>query len=187
MELPSASLATAGATLLPIAYYAVQGWFNRPRNVRNVKKNVICLPSKSGKTSLAKSLVSNKNMMLIDLDEFIKTVNEPELLDKIDDAKANNNTGLYSILYGSAADKALDFVKTEIKKDPKLRCIFLTSDFDWSVKRFKSDQIYVAIPSQNLHKSILEAAPKEEREAIASHRLDFIQRLPFESVKTYNS
>lgn len=188
MELITGSLTSATAVgLVPIAYYLGNGCLNRVRSVNTIKKNVICLPSKSGKTSLAKSLVSNKNVLLIDLDEFIKTVNEPSLLEKVEEAKKEGNTGLYSILYSKCSDEALNFVKKELKKDKNLRAIFLTSDFNWSLKRFKKDQIYVSIPSAKLHKEIVDNAPEGEKETIRNHRLEFIHQLPFESVRTYNS
>ena len=185
--LTGAAAISAGTTLLPIAYYVGVGCFNRVRDVTRIKKNIICLPSKSGKSTLAKSLVSNKNMLLIDLDEFIKTINDKDLLEKIQLAKDNQDTGLYHILYGMASDKAYEFVKARTDKDKKLRCIFLTSDYAWSMKKFKKDALYVAIPSHSLHKSILESAPKEERDQIEKDRIEFINRLPYESVKTYNS
>jgi adenylate kinase family enzyme len=177
----------AGSVLLPLAYYAGRSCFRRIRDSKTVKKNVICLPSKSGKSTLAKSLVSNKNMLLIDLDEFIKTVNDKDLLEKIRKAKEDQDTGLYHILYGMAADKAYDFVKKETSKDKELRCIILTADYAWSRKKFKDDALYVAVPSHDLHKSILESAPKDERDQIEKDRMEFINRLPYESVKTYNS
>jgi len=185
--LASYAAISAGTTLLPIAYYVGKGCFGRIRNAKDIKKNIICLPSKSGKSSLAKSLVSNKNFLLIDLDEFIKSVNDKELLEKIQKAKEDQDTGLYHILYGKAADTALDFVKKESAKEKNLRCIFLTSEYDWSMKRFKRDAVYVAIPSRNLHKEILESSPKDQREQIEKDRMEFINRLPYDAVKTYNS
>lgn len=183
---PSAAF-SAGSALLPIAYYAGRSCFRRIRAATSIKKNVVCLPSKSGKSTLAKSLVSNKNILLVDLDEFIKTVNDDKLLEKITQAKNDHDTGLYHILYGKAADEALDFIKKETRKDPDLRVILLTADYSWSRKKFRDDALYVAIPSHDLHKQILESAPKEERDQIEKDRIEFINRLPYDSVKTYNS
>lgn len=185
--LGTSAAVSAGASLLPIAYYLGVGCFGRIRDATRIRKNVICLPSRSGKSSLAKSLVSNKNILLIDLDEFIKTVNDKDLLEKIQKAKEDQDTGLYHILYSMAADKALEFVRTESKKEPSLRIIILTADFAWSHKKFKNDALYVAIPSHSLHKQILESTPKDQREQVEKDRIEFINRLPFESVKTYNS
>lgn len=185
--LGTSAAVSAGATLLPIAYYIGVGCFGRIRDAARIRKNVICLPSRSGKSTLAKSLVSNKNLLLVDLDEFIKTVNEKDLLEKIQKAKDDQDTGLYHILYGMAADKALEFVRRESKKDSHLKIILLTSDFEWSHKKFKNDALYVAIPSHNLHKQILESTPKDQREQVEKDRIEFINRLPFESVKTYNT
>ena len=185
--LGSTTIAGAGATLLPIAYYLGVGCFRRIREATRIKKNVICLPSRSGKSTLAKSLVSNKNLLLVDLDEFIETVNDKDLLEKIKKAKEEHDTGLYHILYGRAADEALEFIKKESKKDPALRIILLTSDFEWSSRKFRNDALYVAIPSHSLHKQVLESTPKDIREQVEKDRIEFINRLPFESVKTYNS
>lgn len=185
--LGTSAAVSVGASLLPIAYYVGMGCFGRMRDATHIRKNVICLPSRSGKSTLAKELVSNKNILLIDLDEFIKTVNDKDLLDKIQKAKEDQDTGLYHILYGMAADKALDFVRKESKKEPTLRIIILTAEFAWSHKKFKNDALYVAIPSHTLHKQILESTPKDQREQVEKDRIEFINRLPFESVKTYNS
>lgn len=188
MEMVGTSAAvSAGSALLPIAYYAGRSCFKRIRDATHIKKNVVCLPTKSGKSTLAKSLVSNKNILLVDLDEFIATVNDDKLLEKISKAKADHDTGLYHILYGKAADEALDFIKKETKKDPVLRVILLTADYSWSRKKFKDDALYVAIPSHDLHKQILESAAKDDRDQIEKDRIEFINRLPYDSVKTYNS
>jgi hypothetical protein len=69
-----------------------------------------------------------------------------------------------------------------------MRALFLTSDFDWSSRKFakKWDAIYVVIPSGELFKEILEKHP-EDRIRLEHERAELLSRLPYEGVQTYNS
>lgn len=148
---------------------------------------VVCVPPCSGKIELSKKLVSNKNVIIIELDSFIRTVNDKEHLEQMDKAEKEENNGLYHILYSMAASKALNFVRTELAKDKKMKTIYLTSDYEWSLRSFPAHRVYVTIPSRELQTTIIASTPKELHEKMDRQRTEFISRLPYDAVKTFNS
>lgn len=150
-------------------------------------ESVVCVPPCSGKIELSKKLVSNKNVIIIELDSFIRTVNDKEHLDQMDKAEKEENNGLYHILYSMAASKALNFVRTELAKDKKMKTIYLTSDYEWSLRSFPAHRVYVTIPSRELQATIIASTPKELHEKMDRQRTEFISRLPYDAVKTFNS
>ena len=148
---------------------------------------VVCVPPCTGKVELSKKLVSNKDLIVIELDSFIRDVNEKELLDRLAAAEKEENNGLAHILYSMAASKALKFVRSELAKDKKMQTIFLTSDYEWSQRSFPAHRLYVAIPSRELHTTIVGTTPKDQHEKMDRQRTEFIGRLPYEAAKTFNS
>lgn len=166
---------------------ASKSWSLFSKSSPELRESVICLPPFPMKGDITHKLVSTKNVILIDLDSFIKTINEKELLSQIEDAEKTENNGLHHILYSMAASKALDFVRREISKDPKMSAIFVTSDYEWSTRNFPPHRLFVAIPSRDLHLKIVESTPKDEKEKIERTRTEFISRLSYDSVRTFNS
>lgn len=167
------------------------GWFGLGKKVDETVKPkqefVICVPPFPKRAELTQKLVSNKNLILIDLDSFISTVNDKSLLEQIEQADRTENNALHHILYSMAASKALDFVRREVSKDTKMKAVLITSDYEWSTRNFESQCTYAAIPSRDLHKQILEATPKEDKERVEKQRVDFISRLPYDAVRTFNT
>lgn len=167
------------------------GWFGFGKKADEVVKPkqefVICVPPFPKRAELTQKLVSNNNTILIDLDSFIASVNEKTLLDQITEAERSENNALHHILYSMAASKALDFVRREVSKDPKLKAVMITSDFEWSSRNFDSHCIYAALPSRDLHKHIAEATAKEDKERVERQRTEFISRLPYDAVRTFNT
>lgn len=166
-----------------------RGWFGRKVDdvVKPEQEYVICVPPFPKRAELTQKLVSNKNIILVDLDSFIATVNDKALLDQIAEAERQENNALYHILYSGAASKALDFVRREISKDPKMKAVLITSDYEWSTRNFDPFCTYVALPSRHLHHQILETTPKDEVERVDKQRTDFISHLPYDAVRTFNT
>ena len=167
------------------------GWFGFGKKEESVVKPdqefVICVPPFPKRAELTQKLVSNKNIILIDLDSFIDTVNEKKLLDQIADAEKSENNALHHILYSMAASKALDFVRREVSKDSKMKAVLITSDYEWSSRNFEPHCIYAALPSRDLHKQIVDATPKDDVERVEKQRVEFISRLPYDAVRTFNT
>jgi hypothetical protein len=148
---------------------------------------VVCVPPCTGKVELSKKLVSNKDVIIIELDSFIRDVNDKELLDRLATAEKDDNNGLAHILYSMAASKALGFVRRELAKDKKMQTIYLTSDYEWSQRSFPAHRLFVAIPSRTLHTTLVASSPKEQHDKLDKQRVEFISRLPYEAAKTFNS
>jgi hypothetical protein len=148
---------------------------------------VVCVPPCTGKVELSKKLVSNKDLIVIELDSFIHDVNDKDLLERLAKAEKEENNGLTHILYSMAASKALSFVRRELAKDKKMQTIFLTSDFEWSQRSFPEHRLYVAIPSRELHNTIISTTPKDKLDKVEKQRTEFIGRLPYEAAKTFNT
>ena len=153
----------------------------------NENEFVVCVPPCTGKVELSKKLVSNKQLIVIELDSFIRDVNDKELLERLDTAEKEDNNGLTHILYSMAASKALSFVREELSKDRKMKVVYLTSDFEWSERSFPAHQLYVAIPSRELHRTIVGTTPTSEHEKLDRQRTEFIGRLPYDAAKTFNT
>jgi hypothetical protein len=165
-----------------------KGWLNWSKGDEEEKSEyVVCVPPCTGKVELSKKLVSNKNVIIIELDSFIRDVNEKELLARLAAAEKEENHGLAHILYSMAASKALGFVREELAKDRKMQTIYLTSDYEWSTRSFPAHRIYVALPSRELHAKTVATTPKDQQEKMERQRTEFISRLPYEAAKTFNS
>jgi len=54
------------------------------RNPTKIQKHVLLLPSRSGKSYLYSKLASQKNYMVIDVDEFLKTCSSRDEIDRLD-------------------------------------------------------------------------------------------------------
>jgi hypothetical protein len=178
-------------TSVPKSAPKKSGWFGFGKKEEPVVKPdqefVICVPPFPKRAELTQKLVSNKNIILIDLDSFIDTVNEKKLLDQIADAERSENNALHHVLYSMAASKALDFVRREVSKDSKMKAVLITSDYEWSSRNFEPHCIYAALPSRDLHKQIVEATPKDDVERVEKQRVEFISRLPYDAVRTFNT
>lgn len=173
----------------PMGTTPAKRWWNPFRKPLTLEHNefVVCVPPCTGKVELSKKLVSNKDLIIIELDSFIRDVNEKELLDRLAAAEKEENNGLHHILYSMAASKALGFVREELAKDKKMQTIYLTSDYEWSTRSFPAHRLYVAIPSRELHSTIVATAHKDKHEKMERQRTEFISRLPYEAAKTFNS
>ena len=183
----SIAIATA-TTLLPIASYIGRSCWRRVRDAKKIQKSVVVIPSKSGKSYLARSLAGHSGATLIDLDEFIRVVVSPDERKDIDEAKHTGDTGLYKILSGIAYDKAFQFVREETQRNKKMKAIFLTNDLSWAERRFENkwDAVFVVMPSGDLFKKICDEHP-DVAEELKHERAEMLSRLPYESVQTYNS
>jgi hypothetical protein len=176
------------SVLLPLAVRGVISCYGRVRSPEKIRKNIICLPRYSGKSHLAKSLVSNKGLLVCDLDEYIVSpgVNVPELISQYTEAVGKGNRSLASFLYKRMVGKAFDFIREESKK-AKERVIYLTSDLDFAKSRVKEDAIYCLIPSAELFEEITKDLSEEKKAEIRKDREHYLAKIPFESIKTFHS
>jgi shikimate kinase len=176
------------SVLLPLAVKGAISCYGRARCPEKIRKNIIVLPRFSGKSHLAKSLVSNKKLIVCDLDEYIVSpgVNSPELISQYQEAEEKGNRSLSAFLYKRMVGKAFDFIREESKK-AKERVLYLTSDLDFAKSRVKEDAIYCLIPSAELFEEITKDLPEDKKAEIRKDREHFLARIPFEAIKTFHS
>jgi len=188
MEISTATTITALSSLYPIALFTYRHCLNRVRKASNIQKHTLLIPSRSGKTYLYQKLASQKNYMIIDVDEFMKTCSTPEEIERLTNAKKNNSFYEYDLYYKATADKVLKFIREQIKANRKLKVLFLTSCYNWSLQ-FKTDSVCVASPNSEYWDKILSKVENEkEKEHLRKYRQHFLDSLPSQNaVCTYNS
>jgi len=177
------------AILTPVAMYT---WNNcikpKIRNPTKIQKHVLLLPSRSGKSYLYSKLASQKNYMVIDVDEFLKTCSSRDEIDRLDMAKKNNSFYEYDLYYKSCADKVLKFVREQIKGNKSLKVLFISSCFNWA-SQFKKDAVCCASPNSDYWDEILNGEEdNKKKEHLRKFRQHFLDALPSkDACSTYNS
>lgn len=178
---------TAAAALVPIAARYASGCFgSRLRPASKIQKHVLVLPPRCGKTRIHDILVHQHQVLVVDVDEYIKVVcTEPEA-DKLSGLPIGSFE--YEMDYHELADKVLDNIKRRIKHHKGLRVLFVTSSWKWA-SQFKRDAVYLCSPDSEFWEKILETEPEEhEREQLRKARARFIDSVPDKSlIQTYAS
>lgn len=176
------------SVLLPLAVKGAISCYGRVRCPEKIRKNIVVLPRYSGKSHLAKSLVSNKGLIVCDLDEYIVSpgVNPVELIAQYKEAEEKGNRSLSSFLYKRMVGKAFDFIREESKK-ARERVLYLTSDLEFARSRVKDDAIYCLIASSELFEEITHDLPEDKKAEIRKDREHFLAKIPYENIKTFHS
>lgn len=178
MESTTAAITySVASTLLPIAYYSALTCWSRIRDPTKIRKSVLVMPPKSGKTTLKERLNCNE-LMVIDLDEFIKGVMSPTEEKRLAEFKANNHLHEFELFYKEQADKVYEKIRKQINNNHTKRVLFITSSWLFA-SQFKADSIYVVCPDQDFHKrEILAETTVEERDSLNLQRQYFIDSIP---------
>ena len=178
----AASLETA-SILVPIAVSMGISCFNfGVRQLAKIQKICLVLPKKCGKSHLCRHLAGNEKIVLVDTDEFGKAFSSPDKRELLEVVRADKT--LYAAMSHSVYDKAYDYVRDLCKKDKSKKAIFLTSDINWAMGRFKTDAIFCLVPSSEFIRS-LEMSP-EEKEELEHSRAYILHKLPAQAVKVYS-
>lgn len=188
MEISSTTgLTIALNALTPLAIYTYKSCMaRRIRNPKNIIKQCLLLPPKGGKSFLYKKLASQNQYMVIDVDEYLKSIVSPEENTRLKMAKQNDSFFELDLCYKSCADKVLKFVKDQIKTNKSMKVLFLTSSYTWA-SQFKHDSVCIAAPDSEFFEKILEEFD-DKKEHIRKSREAFLNSLPSKSVcTTYHS
>lgn len=179
-------LASATATLVPIALHLGTTCFGRVRPPHKIKKHTLVIPHKGGKTWLHEKLQSQRGVLVVDVDEHIKTLCDSGKVLRME--KSRIDTIEHDLEYIELADQVLKDVKTKADKSKKLRVLFLTSSVAWA-SQFKRDACYIASPDSEFWDEIMGGIESiEEREVLRKSRELFIKSLPdSRAITTYNS
>lgn len=183
----STSAYIVSSVLFPLAVRGAMSCWARVREPEKIRKNIVVLPKYSGKSTLAKSLVSNKGLVVCDMDEYIVApgVNSPELIAQYEEALEKGNQSLASFVYKRLANEAFEFIRKESKRS-KERVLYLTSDLDFARSRLKDDAVYVLLPSAPLFESLIKDLSDERKAEIRRDREHLLAKVPYESIKTFH-
>ena len=183
-ELTSGAVMLA-STLTPLALHLGTSCLRMVRDARKIKKNVLCIPSKGGKSFLKASIKDN-NILIVDVDEFLKDFNDPEAVSRLELAKTDGLLHEHDLYYQEASLKPLEFVKKLIKKNHKLRVLFITSSYSFA-SLFRNDAVCVASPDSEFWEKILMERDPVERELLRKQRQYMLDAVPKSAVNPYHT
>jgi len=191
MEITGGQIALKTATvLIPLAISAGRSCFGSCRTPDKIKKHVLLVPSKGGKGLMLHKLSSQKQFMVIDLDEYMGTLCKRDMLERLKEARRTHSSLMEAITYTECANQVLDYVRKQQKANRSLQVLFITSCWAWAQNR-KPDAVVIACPSKEFFEEILaneERRIKDEsgtdaevmacREGLRISRQDFLESLP---------
>lgn len=157
------SLATG---LLPIAYYYGKSCFNKLRSPLQIKKSLLILPNKGGKTMLkAKLNKNNSNLLIVDIDEFVSNIVSPDEWLRIKKLGSSLDTiAEFNLFYKDACNKLYDKFRELCRKDKHLRVLFVTSCVS-VLELSKLESSYIAAPDDDFFDEIVKTmSPEEDRD-----------------------
>tara|TARA_Y100000780_G_scaffold35307_2_gene28532 strand:- start:1013 stop:1630 length:618 start_codon:yes stop_codon:yes gene_type:complete len=185
-ELTTTAIVSIASTLTPLALHLGASCMNRVRNPKYIKKNVLVLPPKGGKSYL-KSVIQSNDVLVVDLDEFMNSFNTSKDLDRLKECVNHGNLHEYDLFYQECSIKCLDRIKHMIKNAKKLRVLFVTSSYSFS-SLFRKDAVCVASPNSDFFEKILKKEDAETRETLRKRRQFLLDSVPVKNaITTYNS
>lgn len=143
------------------------------RKVSKIKKICVILPEKCGKTHLANALTGSHQTFLVDTDEFCVHFDNEHIIEKL-----TNDLTLRGALKSEILNKTYERIRKILKKDKGKRAIFLTSDYEWALSKFKKDAIFCLVPCSEFVGDCPGCEPSRSR---------ILHELPKEVVKTFSS
>lgn len=184
VTIPSAI--SAGMSLVPVAMKVYSCYQMRCRKIKSIRKHVIVLPPRSGKGFLAAVLKKQRQYWVVDVDEEIKKLKSPSTIARMTKAKAEGDYFAYETAYLDLCSTLRDDVRSQCKKNTKLRVVFLTSSWAFA-NLFKKDAVCVVAPDSEFFDSILDSTEESDKEYVRKGRQDFISNVPPGCIQTYPS
>ena len=170
------ALSTIG-TLVPLAVYVGKSCFGRVRDARRIKKQVLLMPTGSGKSWLVKRLSHQRQFLVVDLDEVIRSVCDPKDVRHMDDSKTAGYDHEADLTYTELALSVLEKTKNRLKADKTLKVLFITSSWRFA-SHFKKDSVCIVAPDKEAFEENTADKPVEERERLRKERVSFITSIP---------
>lgn len=164
-------------TLIPLAVYIGKSCFGRVRDGSKIKKQILLLPPGSGKTTLTKRLSFQRQYLIIDLDEVIRSLCDNKTIRHMDDAKREGLDHEADLTYTECALEVLEKTKARLKADKTLKVLFVSSSYRFA-SHFKRDSIVVVAPNKEAFEKHIHDKPAEERERLRKERNAFISSVP---------
>jgi len=161
--------------LVPVAVATAGGCWRLGKHIRSpskIQKICVLLPDKCGKTHLCRVLGAS-DKVLVDCGVFAKVFDKDKLLSEVEGDKT-----LADAVSDGLLDDVYDYVRKLVKRSKKKSALFLSSNVEWSLKRFKPDAVFALVPSADFAKEIEGCEPSRSR---------MLHALPREAVKTFSS
>lgn len=179
----------AGTALVPIAYQVGCWLWGQCNDLRSRRKLVLILPKRAGKSTLNRNLTGQSdNLMIVDLDEVMKSQAEPDKVLNLELAEKKNDVSTAKIMKLEMLRKTVDYVKEVwLNKNRDNRTLFLSSDIDVCKSIFKESSICLALPSDKLYKEMCENLSEEDAETLRLSRLEYMKAYNPEQYVVYNS
>jgi len=178
---------SAIGTLVPLAVYVGRSCLGRVRDARRIKKQVLLLPSGSGKTWLTKRLSSQRQFLVVDVDEAVRSFCDPKEVAHYDSAKASSLDHEADLTYTEMALEVLERTKTRLTADKSLKVLFITSSYRFA-SHFKKDSIVCCAPDKEAFEESIAEKPVEERERLRKERNAYVSAIPdARAIHTYKT
>ena len=180
------ALSTIG-TLVPLAVYVGRSCMGRVRDARQIKKQVLLIPPGSGKSWLTKRLSHQRQFLVVDLDEAIRTLCDPKPVKHMDESKTHGYDHEADLTYTELALEVLEKTKNRLKADKTLKVLFITSSWRFA-SHFKRDSVCVVAPDKEAFEEHTAEKPVEERERLRKERVAFLTSIPdARAIHTYKT
>lgn len=178
---------TVSSVLIPLGYIGCWCW-NLCSSLASRKKLCLVLPRKGGKTELNKTLTSiDPNILLVDLDEVLKTMAETKQVVHLNNAEARGDHSTAKLLKFELMKNSIQKVKENWLGKSEHRAVFLTSDFELALEIFKKSSTCVAIPSDKLFSSVQQQLKPEDKEIARHSRAEFLKSFNPSEYSVYNT
>lgn len=170
-------VASLVSAMVPIGAYMLRSCITRVRNPLSIRKSLILIPPKSGKSYLKKILGYQKDLIIIDLDELVGSkANAEELKNLIKFGDNVSTIEDFNFVYFGLAKKIYDETKEKLKASKKLRCIFLSSCFELS-QLFKKDSTFILSPDSKYFDELLKDLSPEEDKLARTKRQNLLDKI----------
>jgi len=161
--------------LVPVAVATAGGCWRLGKHIRSpskIQKICVLLPDKCGKTHLCRVLGAS-DKVLVDCGEFARVFDKDKLLSEVEGDRT-----LADAVSDGLLDDVYEYVRKLVKRSKKKSAIFLSSNVEWALKKFKPDAVYALVPSAEFSREIEGCEPSRSR---------MLHALPREAVKTFSS
>ena len=135
------------------------------------------MPSGSGKSWLVKRLSHQRQFLVVDLDEVIRSVCDPKQVRHMDESKTHGYDHEADLCYTELALEVLEKTKDRLKADKTLKVLFITSSWRFA-SHFKRDSVCITAPDKEAFEEHTKDKPVEERERLRKERTSFITSIP---------
>jgi len=187
MEASLPVVMSAVGTLLPLAAYAGRSCLSKIRDAKKIKKQILLMPPGSGKSWITKQLAYQRQFLVVDLDETMRSICDPKDIRHMDESKISGYNHEADLTYTELALEVLAKTQKRLRADKSLKVLFITSCWRFA-SHFKKESIYSVCPNKEAFEEHTMEKPVEERERLRKERVVFINSIPaMTSIHSYKT